>query len=277
MVENYELTFHFPALHPSERIVLLSARLMQFHDRTSIIFTVNDVSQIPQLTTDLFHMEELKVASEIAAGVGHEIRNPMTSVSGFLQRLAQKPDLEKYQSYFHLMLEELDRANQIITEYLLLTKSKARNIATENLNAIIEKIFPLLQISALNTNKTILLELKPTGDLQVDSKEIRQLLLNLVKNGLEAMEPNKTLTIKTHQPSPDTTLLEIKDEGSGIPDHVLQKIGTPFFTTKATGTGLGLSICYKIAERNNASIRIESTKDGTTFFVEFKRKRRDRT
>lgn len=268
-VENLKITFNFPALSPKERNTLLSARLIQFNDAPAIIFTLIDVSAIPHLPTDLFHMEELKVASELAAGVGHEVRNPMTAVRGFLQMLSQKPDLTKYQSYFDLMLEELDRANQIITEYLSLAKTKTNKFTTENINTIIEQLFPLLQITALNANKKIFLNLSSVNDLYLDSKEIRQLILNIVKNGLESMENGKDLTIKTYQTNLNSIMLEIKDEGSGIPANILDKIGSPFFTTKANGTGLGLSICYTIAEKNNAKIRLESSPTGTTFFIEF--------
>ena len=268
-VENIKIVFDFPVLNPSKRNTLLSARLIEFNKKTAIIFTIIDVSTVPHLTNDLFHMEELKVASELAASVGHEVRNPMTAVRGFLQMLSKKPDLDKYQSYFDLMLEELDRANQIITEYLSLAKTKTNKSTMENLNAIIEQLFPLLQITAINADQKIQLDLSPSSDLYLDGKEIRQLILNMVKNGLEAMEPGKTLTIKTYQNTINSVMLEIKDEGSGIPPNILDKIGSPFFTTKANGTGLGLSICYTIARKNNATIRVESSTTGTSFFIEF--------
>lgn len=268
-VENVKIMFRFPALSPQERSTLLSARLIQYNEVPAIIFTLTDVSNIPHLPADIFHMEELKVASELAASVGHEVRNPMTAVRGFLQMLSKKNDLNNYQSYFDIMLDELDRANQIISEYLSLAKTKTNKASMENINAIVEQLFPLLQITALNTKKKIFLDLSPTDDLYLDSKEIRQLILNIVKNGLESMDAGKSLHIKTYQASVNSIMLEIADEGSGIPPNILDKIGSPFFTTKRNGTGLGLPICYTIAEKNNAAIRIKSCDKGTTFFIEF--------
>ena len=226
---------------------------------------------IHPISNDLVHLENLKVASELAASVSHEIRNPMTAVRGFIQRLGQKKDFANYQSYFSIMLEELDRANQIITEYLSLTKGKTNTIKPENLNTIINQLFPLLQISAVTTNKYLLLDLDPLPDLLLNAKEIRQLLLNLVKNGIEAMESGKSVTVKTYQKANGDINLEIHDQGCGIAHDILDKIGTPFFTTKPTGTGLGLSICYNIAKKNNATIHIDSSPHGTTFTVCFKK------
>lgn len=267
-VENIEMNFHFKASPPVYRIGLLSAKLLESKDAYYIIFTINAINELCDFSS-VYHIEGLKVASELAAGVGHEIRNPMTSVRGFLQMLGQKAELEAYRSYFTLMMDELDRANLIITEYLMLTKTKVRHKSKENLNTIITQISPLLQTSAILTNKTIILDLNPLPDLTIDGKEIRQLLINLVKNGLESMSDGGNLTISTYQEDAASVTLAIKDQGSGIPKDILPKIGTPFFTTKATGTGLGLSISHTIAKNNQGAITIDSSAAGTTFFIKF--------
>lgn len=102
----------------------------------------------------------------------------------------------------------------------------------------------------------------------LDEKEIKQLIFNLVRNGLEAMKPGQTLTIKTYVEG-TTAVLAVQDQGSGIKPEIMDKIGTPFFTTKDHGTGLGLAICYSIAKRHKAAIDIETGAHGTTFFVRF--------
>jgi len=104
--------------------------------------------------------------------------------------------------------------------------------------------------------------------LLLDEKEIRQLLLNLVRNGLEAMSEGGSLTIRTRQKGRDIRL-SIEDEGEGISPKVLEKMGTPFFSTKEQGTGLGLAVCYGIAKRHNASIHVETGSKGTTFHIQF--------
>lgn len=105
-------------------------------------------------------------------------------------------------------------------------------------------------------------------DLMLDGKEMRQLILNLVNNGIEAMSPGGSLKIFTYKKEKEV-LLAIQDTGKGIDVDVMGKIGTPFFTTKENGTGLGLSICYSIANRHNARITLETGPRGTTFFVRF--------
>jgi len=113
------------------------------------------------------------------------------------------------------------------------------------------------------------IDLETTVEILIDEKEIRQLIYNLCRNGLQAMPAGGTLTIKTFT-DVNEVVLAIKDQGNGINPEVLEKLGTPFFTTKDDGTGLGLSICYSIAARHNASISLETSPVGTIFSVRFK-------
>jgi len=117
--------------------------------------------------------------------------------------------------------------------------------------------------------KEIILELQDTDVLLLDEKEIRQLVLNLARNGLEAISGSGKLTIKTFMDG-EEVVLAVKDEGNGIRPEDLEKMGTPFFTTKENGTGLGLATCYSITDRHNAEIQIETGPSGTTFSVRFK-------
>lgn len=167
------------------------------------------------------------------------------------------------------MIEELDRANSIITQFLSLAKNKPVAKVRQSLNNIVETIYPLIKADVFKADKDIGLELASIPSLFLDEKEIRQLILNLVRNGLEAMSTNGTIIIKTHADSEDV-VLEVKDQGNGIEPSILDKLGTPFVTTKENGTGLGLSVCYSIASRHNARIDVQTSPSGTTFFVRFK-------
>ena len=207
----------------------------------------------------------------MAAGISHEIRNPMTTVRGFLQLLSTKEDCLKYEEFFTLMIDELDRANSIISEFLSMGNTRLSNLQELNLNDILSDITPLLQGDAFNENKQIEINTSKVPNLQLNRNEIRQLILNLYRNGLEAMESGKTLTIRTYMDN-DDVVLAIEDQGSGIKPEVLEKLGTPFFSTKDNGTGLGLGVCYGIAARHNAKIDIETSSSGTTFFVRFENK-----
>lgn len=221
-----------------------------------------------RIEREIAKLERLHVIGQLAGGLGHEVRNPMTTVRGFLQLLQNKEDLQPYRDYFDLMIEELDRTNLIINEFLKLTKSKQGEFRRQNLNELINNIFPLLQSDAFNQSKQCIFEPGDVLDLDMDANEITQLILNLVRNGLEAMSQDGCLTIKTYMDG-NETVLSFKDQGTGIDQDSLGKLGTPFFTTKENGTGLGLPMCYNIADRHSARIEIETGSSGTTFFVRF--------
>ncbi len=205
----------------------------------------------------------------MAAGIGHEIRNPMTVVRGFLQLLGYKEEYTKDKEHLDLMIEELDRANSIITNFISLAKNRVVEYKMQKLDVIIKTIFPLLQADAMLADKYITMDLEEVPDLSLDEKEIRQLILNLVRNGLEVMSPGGRLTIRTFSDN-NEIVVAVQDQGKGIEPDVCAKLGTPFFTTKENGTGLGLAVCYSIAARHNAKIEIETGSNGTTFFVRFK-------
>ncbi|MBZ4653386.1 MAG: signal transduction histidine kinase, nitrogen specific [Peptococcaceae bacterium] len=230
---------------------------------------VTDITEQKQLEKDLVRYEKMNLVGQMAAGVAHEIRNPMTTVYGFLQLFSLKQEFSSYRHYFKLMLEELNRANNIIGEFLSLAKSKPIYLIKENLNTIIESLLPLLQASAMHADKYIEVELGEIPEVCLNDNEIRQLILNLVRNGLEAMEPGGRLTVTTFRER-EEIVLAVKDEGKGIDSEILEHIGTPFFTTKEKGTGLGLAVCYSIAQRHKAVIKIDTGPAGTTFFVRFK-------
>lgn len=217
-------------------------------------------------------MDRLNVVGEMAAGIGHEVRNPLTTVRGYLQMFQRKDKFAEYQEQLDTMIEELDRANSIITEFLSLAKDKAIKLEPGNLNDTIHALYPLIQAEAFRLGHDIRLDLSDIPIIWYDYNEIKQLILNLARNGMEAMMTSGLLTIKTHLDS-DKVILTIQDTGKGIPEAVLNKIGMPFITTKDNGIGLGLSICYRIAERHRAKIEFDSSSQGTTFFVQFDAKR----
>ncbi|MEN6390777.1 MAG: PAS domain S-box protein, partial [Syntrophomonas sp.] len=230
---------------------------------------IEDISEHRKLERQMARLDQLNTVGEMAAGIGHEIRNPMTAVKGFLQMLSQYEEYAHHQHYFQVMLEELERANSIISEFLSLAKNKLVDRQPRNLNAIIRTLFPLLQVDALLTEKALVLQLSDVPELLLDEKEIRQLIVNLVRNGMEAMEAGGTVAIVTGLDG-DDVILEVQDEGKGIAPDMLERLGTPFFTTKDNGTGLGLAICYSIVARHGGAIEPIVRNNGTTIQVRFK-------
>jgi len=227
-----------------------------------------DITNRKKAEKEIARLDRLNLVGQLASGIAHEIRNPMTTVRGYLQLLGEKPAYVDQKSTFDLMISELDRANSIITEFLSLAQTKQTVLKSQNLNDILNKLYPLLESDAFNQDKQISLVLGETPNLNLNGNEVSQLVLNLVRNGLESMEIRGSLTINSFVEN-DKVALKIVDEGCGIPPENLNKIGTPFFTTKDNGTGLGLASCYKIAESHNAKIRINSGCSGTTFCILF--------
>ncbi|MBP2653899.1 MAG: signal transduction histidine kinase, nitrogen specific, NtrB [Firmicutes bacterium] len=252
--------------------VEVHTHLLYFDSQPYVLSIARNISERKQNEKEVNRMDRLNLIGSMAAGLGHEIRNPLTTVRGFLQMLAGKHECQRYQNYFELMMQELDRANAIITEFLSLAKNKAVDLKEGNLNDIINMVLPLMEAGALLYDKTVKTDLQEIPNTLLDEKEIRQLILNFVRNGLDAMPPGGSLIIQTFCDKEDV-ILAIQDQGKGIPPDVAEQIGTPFFTTKEYGMGLGLAVCYSIAARHNAAITFESTATGTVFHVHFKRKK----
>lgn len=250
--------------------ILLSVHKITLNNEECLLFASNDISEIKRMQAEMAQLDRLNLVGQMAAGIGHEIRNPMTTVKGYLQLLGTKPVNVEQKPTFDLLISELDRANSIITQFLSLAKTTQSEFQNQNLNDIINNMYPLIEANAFTQNKQVQFIPGLIPNLPLNEKEINQLILNLCRNGLEAMEDKCCLTIQTYSKDNDV-VLTVEDEGCGIPEEYLQKVGTPFFTTKESGTGLGLAICYRIAHNHNASIDVRSSPRGTTFFVRFTR------
>ena len=227
-----------------------------------------DITESKKKEWDLTRLDRLSLVGKMAAGISHEIRNPLTTVRGYLQWFATKERFRTYSSQFELMIEELDRANHIISEFLSVAKDKPITIEEHNLKKIVESILPLLESDALLSGKGITTELHNLPSLLLDQMEMRQLIINLVRNALEASEIGQSITIRTSVDEAQV-YLEVSDQGKGIPTEILSQLGTPFVTTKDNGTGLGLATCYAIINRHNGNIDVKLKERGTTFRVSF--------
>ncbi|MDR3560699.1 MAG: ATP-binding protein [Negativicutes bacterium] len=226
-----------------------------------------------KMNEKLFRLDRLNLIGEMAAIIGHEVRNPLTFVRGYLQFFEDKSVFGQYKENLGLMIEELDRANSIITEFLSLAKNKKTALRAGNLKNILLAIRPLLDVEAIQRGHELDLELQDTPDILMDENQIRQMVINLVRNGLEAMVKPGRMSIKTIVDG-DTVVFSVKDSGIGIPAEIMEKIGTPFFTTKENGSGLGLTVTSRIAERHQALIQFASSPGETTVAICFPVSRR---
>ncbi|PEK16034.1 ATPase [Bacillus toyonensis] len=259
-------TVHFEFLSISDEY-WYEVSAYPYDDGICCIF--KNITEKKQYEQELKRLSNIDLIGQMAAGISHEIRNPMTTVRGFLQLLKEENIYEKHNKYFNLMIEELDRSNSIITEFLSMGNTKKSDLQMLDLNLIIHDTIPLIKIDTHNQNKYIQVDTNDIPELLLNRNEIRQLLINLYRNGLEAMSTGQVLTISTYKEGQNCVVLAVRDQGKGIRPEVLEKLGTPFYTTKDNGTGLGLGICYAIAARHNAKIEIQTGSEGTTFFVKF--------
>lgn len=234
-----------------------------------MVVVVQDITQEENMRSELNHVERLTLVGQMAAGITHEIRNPMAVVRGFLQLMREKsPD--DLHSYYQIVMEELDRANSIINDFLSLAQSRTSSKEKVQLHDIIEDLSPLLWADANLRGQSVELKLSSSLPLlHLNVREIKQLILNLGRNGMEAMEAKGVLTLETHTYC-DKVELIIRDTGSGMSEAQQQKLFAPFYTTKSHGTGLGLPLCLNIVERHFGKITVNSREGaGTEFTISF--------
>ncbi|MFF2091658.1 ATP-binding protein [Paenibacillus sp. NPDC058174] len=240
---------------------------------TGAALIAQDVTELNLLRNEVGRMERLSLVGQMAASITHEIRNPMAVIRGFVQLMKERMPGEQ-QHYFRIIMEELDRANAIISDFLSLAQNRALAMEMSSLHEIISEMAPLLDADANMRGQSIELELcEYIPPLMLNNKEIKQLLLNLARNGMEAMGDKGVLRMKTDYVQEEERIeLRIQDHGVGIPQEQMQHLFEPFYTTKTRGTGLGLPLCLSIAERHNGKIEVESKEgEGTTFIVSFNR------
>jgi signal transduction histidine kinase len=218
---------------------------------------------------EILRSDQFRLLGEMAAGISHEVRNPISGVKAYLQLLEGKREFFKYREDLNLMIEELERANSLMTEFLSLGRKDPSQFQIDNLNTLILALKPLIDAEAAHQGKMAKIEILEVPDFYLNSKEIRQMILNLCRNGLESMGPGGCLRLKTYLEDQEV-VLSIQDQGKGINPEIFKNLGTPFLTDKENGNGLGLSICYSIAARHNASIVVDTSSKGTTFYVKFK-------
>lgn len=222
---------------------------------------------INQQMDHMTYLDRLNTLGEMGAGIAHEVRNPLTTVRGQVQLLHKKASLEEFYPKFDIMLNEIDAANVIISDLIAFSKDKALHFTAIDLNQLIRKFAPTLEAmgETMAPAARLALDLQEAPKISVDIGNIRQLLRNLVKNAFEAMPEGGTVTIRTASTGAGL-LLSVQDEGCGIPESLIAKIGTPFFTTKNTGNGLGVAICNRIALWHQATVQIKPNPEkGVTF------------
>ncbi|MBE3563853.1 MAG: PAS domain-containing protein [Hydrogenibacillus schlegelii] len=241
-------------------------------DIGAVLLAFKEIGRYANIDDKILRADRLATIGQMAAGTAHEIRNPLTSLRGFLQLLETslaEHGLEKEREYVHLMLKEILRINALVDQFLLLGKPQAVRYRKLRLPAVVAEIVPVLAGEAMLHD--IVLEnhvQEPLPPIIGDPELIKQVLLNIVKNAIEAVERRGTITLTADvDPEMRTVHLNVHDTGPGIPPYLVDRIFDPFFTTKKDGTGLGLAVCQRIIQDLGGQIRVISKGFGTTMQI----------
>ncbi|QPC45666.1 PAS domain S-box protein [Mangrovibacillus cuniculi] len=230
---------------------------------TQVVSTTRDIQERKFSEKALLHSEKLTTVGQIAAGIAHEIRNPLTSLKGFLQLLDAKNDITR--EYISIMSNELSHIELISNEMLILAKPQAKHFVYANLLEILESVLVLLDNQAILHNVEIKRNITCSPVVFCVPNELRQVFVNLIKNAMESMNKSGGSILINVQQTASLVTVEIVDSGEGITSEKLVQLGTPFYTTKEKGTGLGLLVTYKIIDQHNGSLVYESEVNvGTT-------------
>jgi two-component system sensor histidine kinase HydH len=234
------------------------------------VLIIRDLGEIRRLQDEIRRKEKLAAIGGLAAGVAHEIRNPLSSIKGIATYFKNKSDQNSDdEEMAGVMIEEVERLNRVISELLEFARPTELKLKTTDVNSLIEHSVRLIEKEASDKNIDIKLDLSQQPvSAQIDSDRFSQCLLNLYLNALQAMGKGGQLSIKDSLTDDNLIVIEIRDTGSGIKVENLNKIFDPYYTTKTKGTGLGLAIVHKIVEAHNGSIKVRSISgQGTSFII----------
>ncbi|MBF0707476.1 two-component sensor histidine kinase [Alkalihalobacillus hwajinpoensis] len=224
-----------------------------------------------KLLHSVMESQKLEVASHLAASISHEVRNPLTVSRGFLQLINSDLEDKKTKGYMELAIHELDRATEIINDYLTFAKPFPEKVEKINVKSELEQslsvIQPLATMSDVTINSNI--DISPTY-IQSEKRKFQQCLLNILKNAIEAMPDGGELTVDALHKGFELKV-SISDTGIGMSEEQIVRMGEPFFTTKEKGTGLGMMVSHSIMKAMNGEIIYESSPNkGTTVILLFK-------
>ncbi|WP_449539543.1 ATP-binding protein [Ferdinandcohnia sp. Marseille-Q9671] len=233
-----------------------------------VILLIENLEQQIKIHNELRRSEKLNVISQLAASVAHEVRNPLTTVNGFLQLINQDQNItEKQRSYIDITLSELQRAQSIINDYLSLAKPNNSSTHVVNISEELTKTVELMTSYTNIQNIEVTSSIEDSLFINGNKDEIKQVLINLIKNAIEAIDKDGLLQI-TAFPKNQDIIVKITDNGHGMSKEQLSRIGTPFYSTKDKGTGVGLTICFQIIDQLKGSIDVESAVGkGTSFII----------
>ncbi len=228
------------------------------------VIILRDLREIKHLEEKVRRSEKLAAIGKLAAGVAHEIRNPLSSIRGFAQYLKNAlKDHPREQEYAETMVSEVDRINRVVTDLLTFARPMEADLAPTDVTELVERTVRLVQADARYRDIGIQMRLSDLSKVALDANQMTQALLNLLLNSLQAVNAGGHIEVGAElDPSVSRLKIWVEDDGPGISGDQKEKIFDPFFTTREKGTGLGLAIVHKIVENHNGEINLQSPSAG---------------
>ncbi len=279
--------FSYVPLHEADWVVVIVQPLSEFNAKLYDLFTRYGVVIVVVLLIVLWaarqlviarnreeearvlQAEKLAVVGQLAAGMAHEIRNPLTSIKGFVQMIAAREDGKAPPEYLEMILMEIESIQSVVNETLVLAKPHPANFTPVNVSGVIQEVCALMEPQAYYRNIKLVSSFPVNvPPVKADRNQLKQVFINLIKNSIEAMpEAGGEISLALKQRG-HKLQIAVSDTGSGIPPDLLARLGGPFVTTKENGTGLGLMVTFRIVQNHGGSIHVDSTPGhGTTFLI----------
>ncbi|WP_254434288.1 ATP-binding protein [Halobacillus sp. Marseille-Q1614] len=258
MEQNHEVEFSITTPAGDKKWVRMRGFPIKENGQTFVIGMDEDITKFKEMTELQEKSQQLSTITQMAAGVAHEIKNPLTAIKGFLQIGAANPDLRD--SYHDIILDEVNRIESIVQDFMMLSKPKSSvQLETVNLESIITYVSRLLDPDSANKN----IKLYHTCDPELspfysEPKRLKQILINLLSNAIDALGEKGEVQVEALL-NANELVLSIIDNGHGLSDYELTKLGEPFYTTKEKGTGLGIMVTKKMIDDLDGKILYEST------------------
>ena len=271
-VLNREISIDRPG---GTRIISVSISALVSEGKISgNLIHLEDITDKRRRDAQLRRAESLAALTTLAAGVAHEIKNPLASIRiqlGIIRRILEKNCSKKVEPIFHnisLVEQEIDRLNSIVVDFLFAVRPMDITLILDRAEDVVQEVVELMGHEAEDQHIRVVINIEPNlPGVMIDRKNLEQVLLDIVKNAIAAMPDGGVLTISVSTKN-DELLIAISDTGIGIPEELMAKIFEPYFTTKESGTGLGLTITFKIIKEHNGEITVESTPSkGSTFTI----------
>ncbi len=215
-----------------------------------------EMNERKKMKEEMYRAEKLNTIGELAASIAHEVRNPLTVVKGFLQ-LLEKEEKGTKKNYYSISLSELNRAEEIISDYLNFAKPQFRHIEKVEISQLAREMIHLLNPYALKGNVELSIARSTEAFIKTDRNQLKQALINLIKNAIEATPPEGKVRVHIEKNRENITVT-IKDTGKGMTEEQLKRIGTLFYSTKEKGTGLGMMVSLRIIEEHGGTLMLTS-------------------